>query len=82
MPKQVGLCGDVVPSELPRLQSVWQAVGKKKDELYTWDEAHRPLAGTWLKLEFAKARAIVFSYIEQDWLTGVVQVAATPICLK
>ncbi|CAE7658701.1 EIF2D [Symbiodinium sp. CCMP2456] len=34
------------------LEPIWKAMGKKKDELYTWDEA----------------RAIVFSYIEQEGL--------------
>mmetsp|Transcript_55835 Transcript_55835/g.130373 ORF Transcript_55835/g.130373 Transcript_55835/m.130373 type:complete len:560 (-) Transcript_55835:34-1713(-) len=32
------------------LEAIWKAMGKKKDDLYTWDEA----------------RAIVFSYIEQE----------------
>ncbi|CAE7457989.1 EIF2D [Symbiodinium pilosum] len=32
------------------LEPIWKAVGKKKDDLYSWDEA----------------RAIVFSYIEQE----------------
>ena len=54
-----------------------EAVGKKKDELYTWNEAFlflthadAQVSGSW------QARAIVFSYIEQD--DGCLSISPAP----
>ena len=51
-----------------------EAMGKKKDELYTWDEANQSKAvqvdcgstASHHHCQDSQARAIVFSYIEQD----------------